>query len=189
MYNEWLRCVFQISQKKAIEKGGNKALFNEDLFNTEFYRSICKRIDKKYKCGVETFRNYVEMFGEDEETVELYIFDFIAFVLEEGVTNETNNEFYKVFDYLFRKTDDSDIIKIKGTRLKTLNNSVKRITFSNEIYNYLIALFYFEEVLIEATYRLNYYNYNNVEEQEMLMGKIAFSKQRLIVIKNLILDS
>ncbi len=147
------------------------------------------KVDKNlYENRVQTFKDYVEMYGEDDEEIELYLYDFIAFVLEEGRTNKTNNEFYNVFCFLFKEVDDNNTIMIKGTQLKHLYNSVKDISFSNELKKYLFALYYCNEEKREATYRLHYKYYKSEKEREILIKTVSTLTQRLRMIKDFILN-
>lgn len=147
------------------------------------------KVDKKrYENRVKTFKDYVEIYGEDDEEIELYLYDFIAFVLEEGRTNKTNNEFDNVFCSLFKDVDDNNIIMIKGTQLKHLYNSAKEISFSNELKKYLFALYYYNEEKREARYRLNYKHYKSEKEREILIKTVSTLTQRLRMIKDFILN-
>ena len=158
------------------------------MFSTEYYKDICEKVDKdQFKNRVQNLSDYVEVFGGDEEEIELYLYDFIALALETGRISETNDEFYNVFGYLFKKADDNNIIIIKGTQLKCLCDSAKIISFSNELKNYLLVLYCLNEEKREVIYKLNYRYYKDEKEREVLMKTVSFLTQSITMIKNLIL--
>lgn len=151
---------------------------------------------------IETFLNLVEMYEDDEDIVQVYLFDFIAYLLSNNNDlKKCDLEYEKIILTYITSVKNDDEIEIKGIDLKNLYSFTKKYNLSNILNEKLSALYMENQMKIENKYELEYNYYNqsknyindlflDTEEKNFnsIFNEIEILKYNLIYDKANLLD-
>ena len=134
---------------------------------------------------IRTFLDYVEMYN-DEEIVEIYLYDLIAFTLsnkQNGYIDEYFEQF--IVSFICKMNDENEIV-INGFDLNVMYNIINYGGVSKELEKVFEKMYILNEKKRECEYKLKYRYYENISDKEQLMQQIYEFNLKINVYVDLI---
>ena len=146
-----------------------------------------KEINKIFEDRIKTFLEYVDIF-DDEEEVELYLYDYIAFIIRENNRENISNQYIPLLEYLL-KMSKNNIVLLKGSEIRELYDFVKEHGISYPLKELLLEMYKLNEEKRILNYKEKY-NYCDTPKKYKILVEVKKNvEKRLMNIEEIIHDS
>lgn len=145
-----------------------------------------QQIIDKINSRTESINLFLDLYDEND-VIELYVYDLIAYILNSSINNIKNNQVDGVLENyilnMIHQKNESDEIKISYFDIKKVLNIIDNNRFSEKTLNELEELFICKEVLIDLDYQLNLEK-SSIKKDPQLSKNFNFVKSQIDQIFN-----
>lgn len=138
--------------------------------------------NKLFENRIQNFLDNVDMCEFDDEIVDIYLYDFIAFILSNNKNNVFNKDLESLIVELIKDCNFSNEFSIKASNLKSIYNFIikKNSGVSLEFENLLKNMYVLNDKRIDINYKLNYDYYKDKIEKDMLQQDLKYCDTEII---------